>query len=101
MPNLTIERNMGPYISEVTKIEKTQLQIPDIDGNYDTSVGQISLCILERSQRGDLLKIQLSGEVLRGTPNKNKWRRKTTKTIDLGNGYGKQTLSKREVIIVS
>ena len=82
-------------------VERTRLQIPDTDGVYKTELGSLALEVLERRSDGDLQKIALEGDVLRGTPLKRRHNRTSRKIVNIGRyGKGEQTLSKREVLIV-
>ncbi len=77
-------------------------EVPNEDGYYETELGPIQVEILKESHpNGIIRQIALEGEVLLGTPWKNRHKRTSRKVISLSPyGTGAQDLSKRERVIV-
>jgi hypothetical protein len=84
------------------RIGRYTAEVPNEDGYYETELGPIEVEILEQSYpNGIIRQIALEGEVLLGTPWKNRHKRTSRKVISLSEyGRGAQDLSKRETVIV-
>lgn len=101
--NLVLNKDGRLDLSEpYWKTEKTNIDVPaDDEGSYQTGMGQISVRHIKRDLYGNIREIELTGDVMRGTPPKDRHKRTVSKRISLNQmGCGIQTLSKIENIHV-
>lgn len=81
------------------EIGRHKVEVPNQSGCNETELGPIEVEIIGGSSR--VWKVALEGEIMRGTPLKNRHKRNPRKVVSLNeSGYGAQTLSKRETVYV-
>lgn len=99
---LEIEKRVGRTLNDKRAKEIIAVDLPEENGVYQTGLGSIEVTVLERVPWNNrVLKIALEGEIMKGTPLKDKHKRNPRKVVSLNHGgRGLQTLSKRETIKV-